>query len=174
MAKTFLRFQEFYESPKFRGKIFSLKEFKDWYKTTRKGKFTYYTDWAGFNIPSTVLRPFYDKQFKNLTVRELTLLRKFKDIKGKFYIIATTGKSSMTLNHEISHARFYINGSYRKEILAALGRVNTTSIAKWLLGLGYDQSTLLDEIHAYLLNDWVGPRFLALVKTLKQIEKKYY
>ena len=41
LASAFLRFQEHYESPKFRGEIFSLEEFMDWY-AVEVGNFTYY------------------------------------------------------------------------------------------------------------------------------------
>ncbi|MEK7106247.1 MAG: ABC transporter ATP-binding protein, partial [Patescibacteria group bacterium] len=57
LASTFLRFQEHYESPKFRGQFFSLEEFMDWY-AEEYGNFTYYKDWTGFNIPSYILKSF--------------------------------------------------------------------------------------------------------------------
>jgi hypothetical protein len=57
LSSTFLRFQEHYESPRFHGRVFSLEEYMDWY-ATRYGNFTYYQDWAGFNVPSTAFRPF--------------------------------------------------------------------------------------------------------------------
>ena len=45
LTSTFLRFQEYYESPKFRNLGFSLEEFQDWYVTTRDhGEFSYYSD----------------------------------------------------------------------------------------------------------------------------------
>ena len=52
LTQTMLRFQEHFESPKFRNKFFSLEEFKAWYiTTTPNNKFTYYSDWSGFNFP---------------------------------------------------------------------------------------------------------------------------
>jgi len=81
---TLLRFQEHYESPKFRGKIFSLEEFKRWYVANspngiKTGEFTYYTDWNGFNIPSYVLQPFRDGKFNPLSEQERKFLDIFKD-----------------------------------------------------------------------------------------------
>ena len=83
LASTFLRFQEYYESPKFRGKIFSFYEYKKWYtanspKGKKTGKFTYYKDWGGFNIPSYVLKPFYQGKFNPLSNKEKKFLRAFK------------------------------------------------------------------------------------------------
>jgi hypothetical protein len=48
LTKTFLRFQENYESPKFRNKVFSLREYKSWYikndlKSKKYNKFFYYS-----------------------------------------------------------------------------------------------------------------------------------
>ena len=37
LTSSLIRFQEHYESPKFRKKMFSFKDFYEWYKTTRKG-----------------------------------------------------------------------------------------------------------------------------------------
>jgi hypothetical protein len=75
LTSTFLRFQEHYESPFFKGKYFTLDEFKEWYIKTspngkKSGKFTYYTDWGGFNIPSYILKPFYNGAFNPLSENE--------------------------------------------------------------------------------------------------------
>jgi len=93
MAETFLRFQEFYESPKFKGKIFTLENYKDWYRKI-KGKFSYYSDWDGFNLPSKILKPFYDGKFNPLSDKEKQLLSIFKKMKGNYYIVAVAGKNT--------------------------------------------------------------------------------
>jgi len=77
LTSTFLRFQEFYESPEFQGKIFTLQEYKAWY-TKLKGKFSYYTDWGGFNIPSRILESFYKGKFDPLSEAEKQFLDMFK------------------------------------------------------------------------------------------------
>ncbi len=92
IASTFLRFQEHYESQEFKGKIFSLEEFKRWYvqnspKGKASGEFTYYQDWAGFNIPSYVLSPFYRGEFDPLSEQEAVILRMFRNEQEPFYII---------------------------------------------------------------------------------------
>ena len=68
LATTFLRFQEHYESRRFRNRVFSLEDFMDWY-ASRFGGFTYYQDWAGFNLPSTAFTAFY--QALAVTLSEL-------------------------------------------------------------------------------------------------------
>lgn len=58
LAMTFLRMQEWYESPnpKFARKHFTLEEYMRWYqKAYGNGAFTYPKDWTGFNVPSTAV-----------------------------------------------------------------------------------------------------------------------
>ena len=148
LASTFLRFQEHYESPKFRGKIFSLKEYKKWY-VSQQGKFSYYTDWNGFNIPSRILKPFYLGKFDPLSNREKVLLDLFKKEKEDFYIIAILKKNNAVLNHEIAHGFYHTKSSYKKAVLLVLKKYNTTKLRKILIATsGYHKSVLDDEVHA--------------------------
>lgn len=56
LAMTFLRMQEWYESPKFHHKHFTLEAYMRWYqKAYGKGTFSYPKDWTGFNVPSTAV-----------------------------------------------------------------------------------------------------------------------
>lgn len=77
LASTFLRFQEFYESPKFRGRTFTRAEFEEYY-TQEHGSFSYLEDWAGFNLPSDVLHPFLNGDFDPLSDEEVSLLQYFR------------------------------------------------------------------------------------------------
>src|SRR3972149_11672005 len=81
MSSAFLRFSEHYESPEFRGKIFTVEEFKQWYiqDAIKRGwqtkqKFTYCTSWEGFMVPSETLQPFYEGKFNPLSVQEQKFL----------------------------------------------------------------------------------------------------
>ena len=162
MSKTFVRFQEFFESPKFRGKVFTLKKFEKWYKKQNKkenkGKFTYYKDFSGHNIPSSVLGRFYAGDFNPLSMRELWFLEQFKNVKGKFYVIGTYKEKKVaggdTLKHELAHSLFYLNRKYKKEVLEILDKTNLKSLLKKFKKSGeYDKSVYLDECHAYILAD---------------------
>jgi hypothetical protein len=125
LASTFLRFQEHYESPEFAGKIFSLDEYKQWYveqssRSSEDGVFTYYEDWSGFNIPSRILRPFYEGRFDPLSESEQRILDIFKDEKGIFYIIGLSKdnkKFQISLEHEVAHGLFFIDSEYREKVL---------------------------------------------------------
>jgi hypothetical protein len=192
LAETFLRFQEYFESPKFKGKIFTLNEFKKWYIAhypgkKEIGKFTYYKDWVAFNIPSYVLKPFYKGKFDPLSEKEQNFLDLFKDKRRKnFYIIGTCKKrKELDLSHEIAHGLFYTNKKYHKEVLGILNKIDPKAkrkIKDHLLEEGYDASVLTDELHAYILADLAYLRrhgiHISRVKSihqkLKQIFKRYF
>lgn len=161
LAMTFLRFQEHYESPEFRRKIFTLDEFKKWYienspKGKETGEFTYYSDWSGFNIPSEILKPFYEGKFNPLSEREQTFLDLFRAKEHPFYVIGTYGGSnSGTLKHEIAHGLFYTNPKYKEEVLKVLEKISRekrVEINRYLSeGGGYHQEVWDDETHAFIL-----------------------
>lgn len=163
LTSTFLRFQEHYESPEFRGKIFTLEEYKKWYisnspKGKESGEFTYYQDWSGFNIPGTVLEPFFEGKFNPLTEQEQKILDTFRHLRGKaFYIIGTFGNRVPidTLNHEIAHGFFSTNPHYKVEALQITHTLAPESRQALIVYLksrgGYHESVFEDEIHAYLL-----------------------
>ena len=157
MGSTFVRFQEFYESPEFKGKYFSLNQFQEWYmKSTNKDNFTYYDDWYGFNIPSEVLIPFYEGHFDPLTENEQNLLNYFKGKTGKFYIIGCMNDEKIedNLKHEIAHALYYANSDYKKESDAVLASIEPDIIKlfkdQFDKSAGYHPDVFKDEVQAYL------------------------
>ncbi|MEK6853175.1 MAG: ABC transporter ATP-binding protein [Nanoarchaeota archaeon] len=166
LASTFLRFQEHYESPQFRDKIFSLDEFRKWYIANsengkKTGKFTYYEDWTGFNIPSYVLAPFYQGLFDPLSEPEKSFLKIFADKKeAKFYVIGTFGDcraAESALEHEIAHGLFYIDEGYKLKVLRILAAVKPEDKARirthFMDGGGYDEKVIEDEMHAHLATE---------------------
>lgn len=188
LGSTFLRFQEYQESPKFKDKVFSVKEFIKYYSSFNPdGCFTYFDDWAGFNISSDMLVPFYEGNFNPLTKREQKLLSIFdKELKlgQNFYILGivpSKDKSGDTLLHELAHALFYLNPIYKKEVLKALKPYKLPEVKKHIMGLGYNKSVLYDEAQAYLthnLKDLIEEypscrRYKQLSKKLKLIFKKH-
>lgn len=170
LTRTFIRFQEHYESPKFRNKIFSLKEYKKWYsKTSEKGiktgKFTYFSDWSGFNIPSKTLNAFYEGKFNPLLKREKEFLEYFKDKSHSFYVIGTfESKRTITLQHEIGHALYYLNPEYHTKInivLESMPKEIKDTFNTYLGGSGgYHESVFDDERHAYLISNGFDKEFI--------------
>jgi len=168
MCEAFLRFQEHYESPEFKGKIFTLDEYKAWYiqnspNKKESGVFTYYDDWAGFNIPSEILQPFYEGRFSPLSDKETTLLNLFERRRNQLFYIVATGKNDRegnedsSLDHENAHGLFYTRPEYRDEALLAISLIDvqTRKMMDDLLASygGYHASVFDDEVHAYLVSD---------------------
>jgi len=150
LASTFLRFQEYYESPRFRGRTFTWEEYMDWYARTN-GKFSYLQDWSGFNIPDRVLRPFYDGSFDPLTRKERALLELFRDVPPPFYVIGVVdGKKLDDSLHELVHGLFAVFPDYRRDVIGCLRRFDLSSAKKILLEMGYARNVLDDELNAYI------------------------
>lgn len=187
LASTFLRFQEHFESPKFRGKVFDLPEYKKWYASQSETEnFSYYQDWGGFNLPDFILDPFRNGEFGALTNKEKALLSYFKQASAPFYIIGISDDSASlasTVRHELAHALFYLNKNYREEVRAVLSTVPTRKIQNYLRRKGYHENSIEDETHAYLLesiSDLVSAagidaqRYAGVSKKLAHIFRKYF
>ena len=139
---TFLRVQEFYESPNpdFRGKHFNVWDYIEWYSNTKRGAFTYAFDWGGFNIPLPIAWECYEGKDKTPKkgyngVRSLPDTWKskwdetMKDIvwevqsrmfnkKSKrdmnAYIIGAKDMEGNTFQHEVAHGLYYTNKEYKE------------------------------------------------------------
>jgi len=156
LASTFLRLQEYYESPQFKGKIFTLNEYKDWY-TKEKGKFSYYTDWGGFNIPSSIITSFTQGLFNPLSDKETNLINLFKEVPHPFYIIGIhkeleSHHKDKYLKHETAHGLYYTNSKYREKVENILSQYDLVDFKNWLKSTGgYHEEVLDDECHAYAI-----------------------
>ena len=155
LAATFMRFQEHYESPRFKGLIFSVEEYMDWY-AEENGNFSYFQDWSGFNIPSWVLEPFYDGDFNPLTEKEKAFLDLFRGIGGDFYIIGATWDTKKrefktVVKHEFVHGLFYTEADYKQKVIEESKKHDTSKIERALSKIGYAPAVYLDEMNAYLL-----------------------
>lgn len=156
LAATFLRFQEHYESPRFRRRVFSLEEFVDW-SVRAHGAFTYYDDWSGFNVPSWVFEPFREGRFDPLLDGERRLLELLGDQTGPFYVIGAIGDGAAidraTLEHELAHGLYATRPRYRRDVRACLDGLDTRALERHLRELGYCRQVVPDEVHAYLMTE---------------------
>ena len=153
LAGTFMRFQEYYESPEFRGRVFSVDDFAHWY-ALKYGAFTYAKDWYGFNIPSSVIDPFKRGCFDPLTPLEQNLLNICKDARGDFYVIGVTPDAEYfteTVRHEFVHGATHVNPDYCKEAERCIREHNIGPINKGLCLMGYCDDVAIDEANAYIL-----------------------
>lgn len=168
LAATFLRIQEHYESPRFHGRIFSLEQYMDWY-AKRYGNFTYYQDWAGFNVPSTALRSFYEGKFNPLSAKEKQLLRLFKDLRERFYVIGIYESGDRNnLTHELAHALFFMDDAYRQDVRMAMRGYDTAGLASRIAEAGYAKHVIPDEIQAYMIAPSGKLGAAAALKPLRQ------
>ncbi len=152
LCSTFMRFQEYYECPdkSIRGQVFSRAKFLRWYEGN------YFKDWMGFNLPDLALEPFHAGKFDPLIKCEKKLLGLLKKYRGtKYCVIGTVGMDAESLVHEISHAFWYLSSGYKKKmlkIIAEMDAVEKKKIEELLMSEGYDESVLLDELCAYIVD----------------------
>jgi hypothetical protein len=151
---TFMRFTEFYESPnpRFRNQIFTIGQLKNWY-SIEYGADTYHKDWAGFNVPSSVLVPFRQGLFDPLTEQEKEFLDLFKYRHDVFYIIGAQNDS--VLRHELAHALYSSNMKYRSTInnYITKNKSGLKKTSKYILNKGYCKDVLNDELQAYITDN---------------------
>ena len=171
LCMAFVRIQEFYESPKFKGKYFALEEFIEyWAKEHGHGSFDYTARWNGFNISGRVIKNWV-KVFNEFETPEemrdaecylLDEIEKIKDVNGyeyeDIYVIgvhASQGKKMMdeAIEHELAHALYCLHPEYKKScdaLFKKLSKKRYGVISKTLIKMGYGKNVLEDEIQAYL------------------------
>ena len=173
LGRIFLRIQEFYESPnkEFKNQLFTVSRFKQWYRKNfgKRKKFTYYTDFCGYNVPGNAVKKFFSMYFmaSKLNRYETDLFNLIFKAAGdgfpeKFYLIGILEKDFNTLNHELHHAFFYLRSSYKSRILKALGSTRCyRGLKAYLIKSMYSEATLKDELAAYLMFelDWLIIKF---------------
>jgi|SRR6478735_637575 len=157
MCMTFLRYQEFYESPRFEGRRFTIAEFMSWYARFQNdsGVFSYPQDWGGFNLPVRII-----SQVQEMGIDDPN---HYDDLMSFIYSIITAEcddayligleKGGTLDRHEMTHAMFHIDVLYRQHVLYALENVQNDLVKELkaiLLDNGYAESTALDEVNAYV------------------------
>lgn len=154
LSDTFLRFQEHYESPEWKGKVFTIGQMRQWYAESF-GANTYEEDWHGFNIPATALHPFIVGLFDPLTENEKRFVDLFRHRRDDFYIIGSQEESD-ALEHEICHGLFHTVDDYRTAVLDLL-RTHSKElqeVRKHIKEMMYHPDVVEDEAHAYLSADY--------------------
>jgi hypothetical protein len=174
MNKTMIRFQEYYESPEFRGKIFTLKEYRDWYiKNGRNpGKFTYYTDWNGCNLPVSFIYDFITDN--NLSKREKCFISTMfdKSISVMDYVICTHRQfkesNDIVILHELAHALFR-NKRYAKKVDCMMrGSADVIETWDYVKSLKYHKDVFLDELQAYMISGHKGGKSTKLQDQMRK------
>ena len=187
LASTFIRLQEFYESPykEIKGKYFTLETFMDLYAKDNKDKFTYFEDWNGFNVPGDIVWEFQDLYAGDLNEKEANLLNKKDElVKDDFYIIGIVEGEVDTLSHEIAHGLYYLNKNYKREMSKLINNMPILlkqRVEKYLLNIGYCKVVLKDELQAYfatgikegMIHIWHHIIYQSYIQKIKKIFKNY-
>ena len=151
MNTYMLRFQEYYESPEFAGKIFTLGEYREWY-IKKTGDFNYVELVEGMNFREYVFEPFIRGLFDPLTEGEQEVLNRVGRGTSFKYLIGTYhGGDHDVFEHEICHALYGTNDNYKTQIDKILKKYNLKKITKWLKKQEYGDHVINDEIHAYVI-----------------------
>lgn len=187
LTSTFVRLQEYYESPfpKIRGHYFQLPEFIDEY-TKWKGvtEFTYYSDWFGFNVPGNVVNEFYETFLRHpcgLTEKEwgmFELIKRHHNMcDDDYYIIGTFKGSSYAKNavkHEVAHAMYYLDEDYKNACEELLNNLSDKrAFETYLKKKGYFKEMFKDEMQAYLSTDGRHLKKRMITENAKPFEKNY-
>lgn len=161
------RFQEFYENPYLKNKLFIRQDLQDIQPD-------YYVNWNGCNFPSVIFDKMIYHKFE-FDRHELVILDFCS--KHKKYIIGIHSNNRETLEHELAHAKFYNNHDYRSSVIAHINKFKREFPKDWkmltdrLTEMGYDETVFYDEIQAYAICGWkklnVGNMPLSFKKLLK-------
>src|ERR1700676_1663733 len=164
LTHMFVRLQEFYESPtdSIRGHYFTLDQLWAVYVPCHgcdrgTGKFTYYTDWHGYNIPGAVIARFAEL-FPDKTADEQMLIDLAAEYDWCYLIGSHEGGNpdEDALDHELVHATYFLDDDYRIAVNRQLEMLRTdvpiiyNALAALLKHWGYCEDVLLDEMNAYL------------------------
>lgn len=189
LTSTFMRVQEFYESPflEIRGNVFTTEQFMDVYANNNDGEMSYFTDWSGFNIPGDIVEEFFRKFRYVLTPKELNLERIIDENRQttRYYLIGSYGEKELNrfdqfvIDHERAHAMFWLDQDYRDEMTRLVNRIRPSlrrELNRKLLERGYTAAVFDDEIQAYMStgSGFLAPTIRKIAKNLREEIKKYY
>lgn len=160
LATAFGRFQESYENPVFKDRIFTWDDLGVWWSAQPDGATPYVEYWNGFNVPSATFAPFRDGRFDPLTAEEKTLLTLLGKLPKDGYVIGTVEGDWSLLTHELVHALYATVPAYRDSVDALVKGRKLKRMRAELRRMGYAEGVLDDEANAYLTAGPEGPQML--------------
>ncbi len=158
MGMHFLRYQEFYESPKFRNKAFTILEFMEWYaKEYGEGAFTYPKDWAGFNIPGDIVWKVHSGAITDYNQYDASMIKLYNQLSGHskhpFYLLGCAEDNLSVLDHELAHGLYFSNKDYRSEMDCCANKLSKDTknmVYGAFKDYGYAEEVFQDELQAYM------------------------
>lgn len=187
LALAFCRVEEYYEGqPKLNRNYTSFVDFIDFFMKD-DGNIDYFNFWSGFNIPGNVFMEWAQKEMYDKTKWELKLINEVEkklDLTKPFYIIGGKKGDVNVIDHEIAHALYFMNDSYKKE-MESLNydyykkyRMQYSKMVKSLKKMGYGENVIRDEVQAYMstskkseLVDDFGLDYNTLLPLIRQYRK---
>jgi hypothetical protein len=181
-ARVFLRYQEFYESDSdtFRGKGFKWRDYIEFYKEkTKKDYFSYYEDFAGYNIPCDSIEACM-KKIPDLNIYDMIMFSVVDTIRSivgsdNFYLIGidqNDGEDESLIHHEFAHALWFSDPDYKNKMMKAIESMDQKvrqSIYKKIGSIGYGENVFDDELQAYLSTGLIPE-----MTRIKDIKKEAY
>jgi len=161
-ALMFMRAQEYYESSfdEIIGKQFKVSRFVDIYKQHYgKQEFTYGSDWAGFNIPSTVLEECMfnvpEDEINNWDKLMISVINTIKEQESdhNYYLLGVDELDNSLLEHEFAHAMWFTLPEYKAEMSKMneeCDPIVKDMMYKCIPEYGYADHVLPDEMQAYM------------------------
>ena len=165
IASTFMRVQEFYESPygEIRGQYFTHERYMDIcaYGNKRSAAdeivFSYLEDWNGFNVPGHIFDEWvhlFSEHYLWDKEKKLIDLVYEKQSTNNFYVIGTNDEGATgDYDHELSHAWYYLDKKYKKKMVGLVKKLSKSAkeqIKDHLMDDGYRDGVVEDETIAYL------------------------
>lgn len=161
LCMTFLRYQEFYESPRYQDRKFTLAEYMSWYVKNQNDKdtFSYPSgDWGGFNIPAEVIGQVHalgidDPNHYDSLMFALYRIMMSESEDGKAYLIGVQNDVEGLDDHEMTHAMFHLDATYSNRCMGVLFETHPDLLQllrEVLFAKGYTEKTFYDEVQAYL------------------------
>jgi hypothetical protein len=160
--------------------------------SNKKKHLTYTSDWSGFALDSNSIEDIFLEGIKDFNEWDRIIISLYGVCKiqypnDKFYLLGTTrsvneeiGKSFSAANsdvliarHEIAHAFFDLNKSYKEEMTALFDKVPENKLDMFLQvlkGWGYEDGMLIDETQAYLCCPLSHDKELRLLNDYEDIE----
>lgn len=172
---TCLRFVEYYESPEFKGKIFTLGDYLYWYAKTYDD-IDYFEYFVAFNFPAAILTPFRNGLFNPLSKNEAWLVECLSKISDLDYVIASS-ENSNRVEHELLHALVYLFPDYEKMVLGIVKKFKPIEILQELRYLGYSRFVMADEVNSYIAEPGrciLGKPKSDLRKALREAFKRHF
>lgn len=169
LGMLFLRYTEHYESKynHIRDNKFTLVQQQSAYCRDHLGSpdadWTYTSDWSGYNIPAYVIEKVHSLGIPDPNHYDSLMLGIYGMIQGATlgkdaYLIGTfKGTEVSTLQHELTHAMFYLDQDYNNSVRGLLfDNPVTSELSEALYRKGYPYKVAVDEIQAYLTTGDAG------------------